>query len=438
MNTSVSGQLPPPSLERSRRLATMALIAAAVLWLTFIILSRVFPDYDWLFEILSLSAEAGMVGGLADWYAVTVLFRNPFGRLPLPALLQEHTEIIPRNKTRIAQSMGRFVQENFLSPPIVRKTVQETDVSLKLGQWLAQEENAAQVSALLQRIGPRLLQVFESKEIEAFIQQNAVEWVKSTPMHHMVSEMLRAVLENDFHHEALQLALDSADRWIKDNPEKAYDTARTIFEELGVGGLARGASWIGIDVQQKVINTFMDKVEKLLEDRNHPWRAGLENLAGELMKDLRRKNTGASKRLNATKNALADSAQVVSFVSGTIVILRDAIKKDLERKDSGLASNIKGVLLRLGHHLQTNKRVRQALNQEIEEAAVVFATDYADAIIVYVSRQIHDWDTSDMITKIETEVGGDLHMIRVNGVVVGSVIGLILGTGRALLGHLPL
>ncbi len=437
MNTSASGQLPPPSLERSRRLAMFALIGAAVLWLVFIILSRLLPDYHGLFEILSLGAEAGMVGGLADWYAVTVLFRNPFGRLPLPALLQEHTEIIPRNKARIAQSMGRFVQENFLSPPIVRKTLQETDVSLKLGIWLAQEENALQVSALVQRIGPRLLQVFESKEIEAFIEQNAVEWVKNTPMHHMASEMLRAVLENDFHHDALQLALDTADRWIKDNPERANETARTIFEELGVGGLARGASWIGIDVQQKVINTFMDKVEKLLEDRNHPWRSGLEKMASELMKELRRKNSPASKRLNATKNSLADTASVVSFVSGTIVILRDAIKKDLERKDSGMASNIKGILLRMGNQLQNNQRVRQALNQEIEEAAVVFASDYADAIIVYVSQQIHDWDTSEMITKIESEVGGDLHMIRVNGVVVGAAIGLILGMGRALIGHIP-
>lgn len=433
-----SGPLPPPSLTRSRRLAMLTLVAAAVLWLAFIVLARLVPDHAWLFEILSLGAEAGMVGGLADWYAVTVLFRNPFGRLPLPALLQEHTEIIPRNKARIAQSMGRFVQENFLSPPIVRKTLQETDICLKLGTWLAQEENAAQISSLLQRIGPRLLQVFESKEIDAFIQQNVVEWVKTTPMHHMIREMLRAVLENDFHHEALQLALDSADRWIKDNPEKAHEVARTVFEELGVGGLARGASWIGIDVQQKVINTFMDKVEKLLEDRNHPWRAGLENMAGELMKELRRKNTLASKRLNAAKNALADSASVVSFISGTIVILRDAIKKDLERKDSGLATNIKGVILRLGHHLQHNQRVRRALNQEIEEAAVVFATDYADTIIVYVSQQIHEWDTREMIAKIEAEVGGDLHMIRVNGVVVGAVIGLVLGTGRALIGHLPL
>lgn len=429
--------LPPPSLERSRRLAMIVLISAAVLWVILLVMARSLPQYAWLIEILAMGAEAGVVGGLADWYAVTVLFRNPFGRLPLPALLQEHTEIIPRNKARIAQSMGRFVQENFLSPPIVRKSLQETDVSLKMGTWLSQEQNAERIAALLQRVGPRLLQIFESKEIEAFIQQNSVDWVKGTPMHHMASEMLRAVLENDFHHEALQRGLDAADSWIKQNPEKAYEAARTIFEELGVGGLARGASWIGIDVQQKVINTFMNKVEKLLEDREHPWRIALEQSANEMMKALRKKNSPVSRKLNATKNALADSASVVSFVTGTIVILRDAIKRDLERQDSGLASNMKGVLLRLGQQLQTNKRVRAALNKEIEDVAVAFTSDYADAIILYVSQQIHDWDTREMIAKIETEVGGDLHMIRVNGVVVGAFIGLLLGIGRALIGHVP-
>lgn len=438
MNNSALGHLPPPSLERSRRLAMIALVSAAVLWVVFLVMARLLPEYAWLIEILALGAEAGVVGGLADWYAVTVLFRNPFGRLPLPALLQQHTEIIPRNKARIAQSMGRFVQENFLAPPIVRKSIQETDVSLKIGLWLAQEENAGQIAAFMQRVGPRLLQVFESKEIEAFIQQNAVEWVKGTSMHRMASEMLRAVLENDFHHEALQRALDAADGWIKENPEKAYEVARKVFEELGVGGLARGASWIGIDVQQKVINTFMSKVENLLEDRSHPWRVGLEDFANELMKSLRKKNSRASKKLNATKNALADSVSVVSFVTGTITILRDAIKRDLESDNSGLATNAKEILLRLGAHLQTNQRVRDALNKEIEDAAVVFATDYADAIILYVSQQIHDWDTSEMIAKIETEVGGDLHMIRVNGVVVGSFIGLLLGLGRALIGHVPM
>lgn len=427
----------PPSLARSRTLANIALITAAVLWLTLLILEKIFPGQATGLGILALAAEAGVVGGLADWYAVTVLFRNPFGKIRVPRLLLEHTEIIPRNKARIAESMGRFVQENFLAAPVVRKSLQNTDASMVIGKWLAQEDNVKIITDFIQRTGPRLLQIFESRDIEEFIQQNAVAWAKNTPVHHMASEMLRAVLENDFHHEALQRVLDAADKWIKANPEKAREVAATIFEELGVGSLARGASWIGIDVEQRTINTFMAQVETLLEDREHPWRVRLEENASQLMKDLRKKTSSASKRLNATKNALAESESVVSFMTGAVVILREAVKRDLERPDSGLASNFRGVLQRLGEQLQHNERVRSVLNHEIEEAVVVFTTDYADAIIAYVSEKIHDWDTREMISKIETEVGGDLHMIRVNGVVVGAFIGLLLGAGRALIDHLP-
>lgn len=427
----------PPALARSRMLATFALVTAAALWLFFLVLEKLLPAHAALIGILALAAEAGVVGGLADWYAVTVLFRNPFGRLPLPRLLREHTEIIPRNKARIAESMGRFVQENFLAPPIVRQSLRNTDASLALARWLSSESNVALVTDFLQRTGPRLLQVFEKDDIAAFLQENAVAWVKSTPIHPISSEVLRAVLENDFHHEALQRGLDAADKWIKANPEKARQVAATIFEELGVGGLARGASFIGIDVQQRTINTFMSQVETLLENREHPWRVRLEEHATALMKDLRKKTSPASKRLNAAKNALAESDSMVNFMTSAVVILREAIKRDLERPDSGLASNLRGILLRLGQQLEHNDKVRAALNQEIEEAVVIFTTDYADAIIAYIRDKIHDWDTREMIAKIETEVGGDLHMIRVNGVVVGAFIGLLLGLGRVAIDHLP-
>ncbi len=403
-----------PALDRSRRLAMAALLTAGMAWLVFLILAKLFPAQAWWIHILTLAAEAGVVGGLADWYAVTVLFRNPFGRIPLPALLREHTEIIPRNKARIAESMGRFVQENFLAPDIVRRTLRETDITLKIGEWLSEERNVQRITDLIQRIGPRLLQVFESREIELFIQQNAVAWIKATPMHNTASEVLRAVLENDFHHEALQGALDAADRWVKANPARARELAQTVFEELGVGGLARGASWIGIDVQKRIIDTFMEKVASLLEDRQHPWRLALEREATRLMLDFKA-DSNASQQLNAAKNSLADNVAAVNFLSSAVVILREAIKRDLESRDSGLASNIRGVLLRLGAQLQENRRVRVALNYEIEEAAVFITQEYADSIIAYVSQQIHRWDTREMIQKIETEVGGDLHMIRVNG-----------------------
>lgn len=126
-----------PNLQRSKRFATIALISAVIIWLALMIAAKLLPEYVWFIHILMLSAEAGVVGGLADWYAITVLFRNPFGRLPIPAFLRDHTEIIPRNKARIAESMGRFVQENFLSPIIVERSLKNIDLSLAAGHWLA-------------------------------------------------------------------------------------------------------------------------------------------------------------------------------------------------------------------------------------------------------------------------------------------------------------
>ena len=108
-----------PSLNRSKRLATIALIVAVLVWIALIISAKLLPEYVWLIHIFMLGAEAGVVGGLADWYAITVLFRNPFGKIPIPRFLRDHTEIIPRNKARIAESIGKFVQENFLSPKVV-------------------------------------------------------------------------------------------------------------------------------------------------------------------------------------------------------------------------------------------------------------------------------------------------------------------------------
>lgn len=436
MQTAPANDQAATSLARSSRLALAILLAAAGLWVVFQILALTMAAHRALFEVLSQGAEAGVVGGLADWYAVTVLFRNPFGRLPLPRLISEHTEIIPRNKARIAESMGRFVQENFLAPPIVRNYLQSNDVSWHIGAWLAEPHNADRITAVAQRLGPRLIQLLEDEEMSRFIQQNTVDWIKSTPLNASLSEMLRAVLENDFHHDSLQRLLDGIDTWIKENPETAYEFIRRVLEELGVGGLARGASWLGIDVQQKVINTFLVKVEKLLADREHPWRMAVETVAHDMMHKLRETDSIASVKINNAKNAMAESTAVINFVSSALAIIRETIKKDLESPNSGLASNLRGIILRFGEHLQEDARVRDVLNREIEEAAVILTTDYSDAIINYVREHIHAWDTRDMITKIETEVGGDLHMIRVNGVVVGSCIGLGLGIGHVLLASL--
>ncbi len=421
-----------PSLQRSKRFATIALVLAVLAWLALMVAAKLLPEYVWLIHILMLSAEAGVVGGLADWYAITVLFRNPFGKLPIPKFLRDHTEIIPRNKARIAESMGRFVQENFLSPQIVSRTLADKDLSLAAGHWLANPQNNTQVMQVIQQSVPKIFEFVGQEQISGFIQSNSVQWVKNTQINHLASEMLRAVLENDFHQDVLQRGLDLAHEWMINHPEKTQDITRNLFKEMGVWKLAKGASWIGIDVQQRSIDSVIGRVEAMLADPDHPWRLKIEESANIIMLELADENSQTSQRLNQSKNALLDSPQVLNFISGAVAILCDAIKSDLEQANSGIAENIRIAIQQVGQNIISNPSVRELLNTRLSSIAVDLSDQYSEKIILFISERIHEWDSREMIDKIENEVGGDLHMIRVNGVVVGAFIGLVLGIIRAI------
>lgn len=427
-----SSQRTSPSLQRSKRFATIALVIAVVAWLALMLTAKLLPEYTWLIHILMLSAEAGVVGGLADWYAITVLFRNPFGKMPIPKFLRDHTEIIPRNKDRIAESMGRFVQENFLSPQVVQKSLHSTDLSLSVGKWLANPQNNAQVTQVIQQTVPKIFEFVGQEQIGRFIQSNSVQWVRNTQVNHLASEMLRAVLENDFHQDVLQRGLDLAHDWMLKHPERSRELTRQLFKELGVWKLAKGASWIGIDVQQRTIDSLLQRVESMLADPEHPWRQKIEEAGQQLMLQLADNNSSASLRLNDTKNALLDSPQVLNFISGAVVILCNAIKEDLQKPDSGIAQNLRVAIQQVGENIIANTAVRQLLNEKMSTIAVNLSDQYSEKVIRFISERIHEWDSREMIGKIENEVGGDLHMIRVNGVVVGAFIGLGLGIVRAL------
>lgn len=432
MSTPLS---PSVSLQNSRRFASIALVVAALTWFVLLLAAKFFPAQSWWIHILVLSAEAGVVGGLADWYAITVLFRNPFGHVPIPKFLKDHTEIIPRNKARIAESMGRFVQENFLSPQVVEKSLQQTDLSMAVGRWLANPQNSVQVTEIVQQTVPKIFEFVGQEQIARFIQSNSVQWLRHTQVNQLASEMLRAVLENDFHQDVLQRGLDVLHQWVVQHPERAQELTRRLLKELGVWKFAKGISWLGIDVQQRTIDTLLEKVESMLADPEHPYRQQVEAAAQQLMLQLADPDSAASISLNQSKNSLLDSDSVLNFISGSIVILCDVIKQDLQKADSGIAANLRAAIQQIGENLMQNQAVRDLLNERMTGLAINLSDQYSEKVILFISERIHEWDSSEMINKIENEVGGDLHMIRVNGVVVGAFIGLTLGIIRALIDY---
>ena len=260
-----------------------------------------------------------------------------------------------------------------------------------------------------------------------------MQWIRNTRVNHLASEMLRAVLENDFHQDVLQRGLDVAHEWMMNHPEKTRELTQKLFKELGVSRLAKGASWIGIDVEQRTIDSLLTKVESMLADPEHPMRQHIEDIANELKNQLADYNSPASLRLNETKNALLDSESVLNFMTGAVVILCDGIKSDLEKSDSGIAMNLRVAIQQVGENLLLNQSVRDLLNDRMSGIAINLSDQYSEKVIRFISERIHEWDSREMIDKIENEVGGDLHMIRVNGVVVGAFIGLTLGVIRAII-----
>lgn len=420
-------------LQRSKRLALMALIIALVIWLALLITVKIFPEYQFILHILLLSAEAGVVGGLADWYAVTVLFRNPFGKLPIPYFLRQHTEILPRNKARIARSMGKFIQTNFLSPQIVQQTLQKTDMSLWAGQWLEQEKNHRQIVAVLQQILPKALDFVGQDKLADFIKQNTIQWLHGTPIDKASSEILRAIIDNDFHQEVFQQFLDQIYQWILRHPDQVKAITSDTLKEMGLWKIVQGASFFGYDVQQRSVDAIIHKVQEILRNPDHELRAKLERHMQRMMLELANPESPASQRANQIKNHLLNSPAVLNFMTQAVAMLCDAIKTDLQKPNSGIALHLQSAIQQLGENLKQNQEVRQLLNRRLTELAVQLSQQYGDSVVQFVSQQIESWDSREMIAKIENSVGGDLHMIRVNGVVVGAVIGFVLGIIRAVI-----
>ena len=425
-----------PSLQVNRRRATLLLIAMSATWLILLIVAQFFPEHKLLFHILITGAEAGLVGGLADWYAITVLFRDPFKHIWTPKIIRDHTEIIPRNKSRIADSMGRFVQENFLAPHIVRQTIEARDVVLSVVTWLSIHENARSLTHEFQRLTPRVLKIFQNKDIEQFLQANLLDWINQTALNQPLSKILKAIFANQIHHDVIQLALDTLDQWILRNPTQARMILQKVLDETGlIGFLSRGVALLGFDLKKQTIDGILRTLRELQANPEHPIRMMINQSIQQWMVALEDDHSIESKQLEAVKQDLINNPTMTHFVMHVIGQIREAIIDDLESNGSAIAMNVQSLVQRLSLKLIEDHATRRAFNHEIALVAEYAASRYAEVIIAYIREQIEAWDTRFMIDKIESEVGGDLHMIRINGVVVGCMIGLILGVVRVLIEH---
>jgi uncharacterized membrane-anchored protein YjiN (DUF445 family) len=400
----------PPALRRMRAVALALLVAMAALFL----LSRAMAPLHLGWGYARAFAEAAMVGGLADWFAVTALFRHPLG-LPIP-----HTAIVPRNKDRIGEQLAQFLRSNFLIPGVVARRMRRVDVAAAAGRWLANPRaGEGRLRHGLSRLAVQLLQSLDPERLGGMIRGAAAARLRETEVAPVLGQLLRAAIAQGRHAPLL----DGAIRWAARALQANEGLVRQMVHERA-GSILR---WTGLD--ETVADKLIDGLDRLLVDMaeraDHPIRLkaeeGLDRLAWDLQHDPEMRA-----RVEQLKADLLDNPAVARWLEGLWEQAREALLRMARDPERVMSGRVGELLRQLGETLQREPRLGLTINRFVRRAAVGAAADYGDAIVRLVSETVRGWDTQTITRRLENAVGRDLQYIRVNGTLVGGLVGLVI------------
>ena len=399
-----------PGARGMKIVATGLLVAMAAV---FALARALEPAHPSLAYVKSF-AEAAMVGGLADWFAVTALFRHPLG-LPIP-----HTAIIPRNKDRIGEALANFIRDNFLIPAVVARRMRRLDVAAAAGRFL---QTPAGEGPRIRAGASRLIaDIFESLDDERL--GGIVKSAISTRLRKMeISPLLGHALASAINEDRHVPMLEAAIRWTA----RALDANEQLIREM----VQKKANWIlklaGLDT--KLADAIIEGVRKLTvemsTDPAHPVRIKIEEALADLANDLQTRPE-TRQRVEEIKEQLLDNSSVSLWLDTLWQKGREAVVKAARNPDAVLAGKLGEVMKSMGGTLERDPRIGAAINQFARRAVVGMAASYGGSIVKLVSETIRSWDAQTVTNRLESAVGRDLQYIRVNGTLVGGLVGLIL------------
>ena len=359
-------------------------------------------------------AEAAMVGGLADWFAVTALFRHPLG-LPIP-----HTAIIPRNKDRIGEALATFLKENFLIAPVVARRMRKMDVAGAVGRFLqAPEGQETKIRQGASRLIADLFESLDDERLGGLVKTAVSSRLKKMEVSPFLGHALASAINEDRHVPMLEAAI----RWLA----RALDANEGLIRDL----VHKRASWVlklaGLDV--KLADSIVDGLRKLTvemsTDPAHPVRQKVEQALADLANDLQT-NAETRARVEAMKDELLANRSVGLWIDTLWQKGREAMIRAARNPDAALAGKLGEVLRSMGQSLETDARIHSAINQFARRAVAGMAASYGSQIVTLVSETVRGWDAHTVTERLESAVGRDLQYIRINGTLVGGLVGLAL------------
>ncbi|MDT9681242.1 DUF445 domain-containing protein [Streptomyces sp. TRM76323] len=369
---------------------------------------------------VAAAAEAGMVGALADWFAVTALFRRPMG-LPIP-----HTAIIPTKKDQLGESLGTFVGENFLSADVVRTRLHALDVAGRLGAWLAEPAHADRVTAELSTALRGALTVLRDADVQAVVGEAITRRAEAAEIAPGIGKTLDRIVADGAHHRAVDLVCVRAHDWLVTHGDSVMDA---------VQGGAPGWTPRFVDrkVGERVYKELLRFVTEMRDMPGHPARGAIDRFLGDFATDLQA-DTETRTRVERLKSDLVARPEVQDIIASAWGSVRAMIMSAAEDEQSELRLRARASLLSLGARLSSDAQLQRKVEGWLEDAAAYVVTTYRTEITSLITDTVASWDADQTSRKIEAHIGRDLQFIRINGTVVGALAGLLIYTVSHSLG----
>lgn len=393
------------NVRRMRLMATGLLVLAAIVF----VLTH---GRGGAWGYVNAASEAAMVGAVADWFAVTALFRHPLG-IPVP-----HTAIIPRRKDTLARSLEDFVAENFLTEQTIRERYLDAEVTRRLGEWLQDPGHAERVIQEAAPLAGQALDRVGGEDLQEFIEQTLLPRVREEPLSPLAGNLLEQVVQDQAHHGLVDIVFREVDAWLRQHPE---DVRRIIGDRAPWWS----PSWLDEVVVGRLYTELVTWADDVANDPQHSIRRALDSYLAELARDMQHDEAtmASAERL---KERLLDHPQVAP----SLVSVWDAVKivliEQLNDPEGQIRTRLAEELAALGERMVTDRVLRARLDAWGADAAAVLVSRYGSELTTVISHTIARWDGRDAADRIELHVGRDLQFIRINGTVVGGLVGLLI------------
>jgi uncharacterized membrane-anchored protein YjiN (DUF445 family) len=401
--------------QRLRDLRRMRLFATALLALmTAIFIATYIVPWQWTWlSYLRAFTEAGMIGACADWFAVVALFRHPLG-IPIP-----HTAIVPQNKERIGGAIGRFISNNFLSPKVLREKMREIDPAGWAARWLLKPDNAGRIAQRAAASLPQVLRAMPRDELNAFLARAARSGIVAVPAAPLASKILSILWAQGETQALVERGIDMAARALTDNRDRIKVTVTQKSSRFI-------PKWVDAIVADKIVSGLTQLLDEM-RDPAHPWRAELGASVDRLIDDLATKPEFYT-RGEELKAEILDNPVVVQQVNKLWTEIEVRLDTNVTVYIGQLAGGLEHVLLTLGHRMADDPNIHAAVNRWLRIAALRLIAPRRAEIGAFITQVVERWDTETLVNRIELQVGRDLQYIRINGTLVGGLVGLIIFT----------